>query len=174
MSMNEWLDEVNVDNTAMTEIKKAIQQFKLRQSAMIEAETKFLACKAEYDSYCKELAAMLRRNGVESMKCEDGSTISVDTQIKASVSKDLTKRKEVAGWLEEHGMGNLVTHEYHVTATPAAKALLESNSIAYDDEVEMNTNSIKAYVKGELNRGNMSEDDLPSGLSWYQFDVIKV
>lgn len=172
--MSNWLDEVGADETAMNQIKKAIATFKQKQRQMLDAETTYLAFKNEYDEYCKSLALLLRQQGVEAMKCEDGSMLSVDTQIKASISKDLEKRKQVALWLEQHEMGNLVTHEYHVTATPVARALLESNNIAYDDEVNMNTNSVKAYVKGELERGNMSETDLPKGLSWYSFDIIKV
>ena len=169
-----WIDEVNPDGTAMAEIKQAIAVFKQKQKQMIEAETTYLAFKNEYDEYCKVLAQTLKQNGVEAMKCEDGSMIEVDSQVKASLKKDYQSRQEVANWLESYGLGNLVTHQYQITATPAVKTLLESNNIAYDDELNMNTNSIKAFVKGELQKGNMTEADIPKGLSWYQFDVIKV
>lgn len=171
---NEWLDEIPLDGIAMVEIKQAIAKFKSLQKQLIQAEAVYLGYKNAYDEYCKVLAAQLKKNGVESMKCEDGSMIEVDSQVKASLKKDYNSKKEVADWLESYGLGNLITHQYQITATPAAKTLLESNNIAYDDELSMNTNSVKAFVKGELQKGNITEADIPKGLSWYQYDVIKV
>ena len=169
-----WLDEMPADRTAMAEVNAVIKRFRAKQKKMIEAETVFLALKSEFDDYCKEVASVLRRNGIESLKCEDGAEVSVEQQVKASLKKDLQSKRQVAEWLESNGLGNLVTRQYILTATPAAKSLLEANNIAYDDEVGMNTNQVKAYVKGELNKGNMTEADIPAGLSWYSYDAVTV
>lgn len=173
MSNADWLDEVGADSTAMGEVKQMIQTWRDKRKAMVLAEAAFLQAKAEYEDYVKQTAcSTLRMNGLESLKLEDGTLVTVVTQTKCGVKKSEADKKNVADWLKAQGVDRLVSET--LTVMPSAKDKLEELGIAYDRNVTMNTNSIKAYILSEMRVGNLSQDDLPNGLSWYQWDDIQV
>lgn len=165
-----WLDEENkTEPTAMAEVKEAVKRWRELKFKMDEAESMFAEAKRVYEKYCSEVVAQVfRHNGLESLRMEDGSEVSVVSKVRCSVLKDHVKG--VAQWLREHDAENLVTAT--LTVPTRAARLLEQNLIPYEEEVRMNTNQIKAFVKGEMEAGNVTTSDLPSGLSWYMYDDI--
>lgn len=137
---------------------------------MDDAESVYKARKAEYDDYVKVFAQVFRTNGLESLRLEDGSEVGVVAKVSCSIQK--AHKAEVADWLREHGAEQLVKAQLIVM--PSAKQKLDELQIAYDEDVEMNTNSVKAWVRGEMDMQNVGLDDLPKGLSWYVYDDVQV
>ena len=171
--MSDWLDELPADQTAMGEVKAMIQQWKALRAKLVAAETAYACAQAVYDNFVKNVAvAKLRQNGLESLKLEDGTLLTVVQQTKCSVKKDDVSKKQVAKWLQEVGAPALVQSQLIVMESNEEQ--LKKLGIPFDKEVSMNTNSIKAFVLGEMAVNHMTAADLPKGLSWYQWDDIKV
>lgn len=169
--MSDWLDEVKVDSSAMSEVKKAVDKWRDLKFRRDEAEELFKNAEKQYNEFCNDvIAKVFRRNGLESLRLEDGSTVEVVEQVRCSITKD--GKNSVAAWLREHGAAQLVKSQLIVM--PSAAPKLKEMGIGYDEEVNMNTNSVKAWVKGELEVQNVSLEDLPKGLSWFMYDEIKV
>ena len=168
-----WLDEVKADSTAMDEVKAQVARFRELKHALDAAEVAYKSAQMMYDNFCQQiLSQTLRQNGLEALKCDDGTLLTVEQQTKCSIKKDKASKDNVAAWLREQGADNMIKSQLIVM--PSAKAQLDRLGIAYDEDVSMNTNSVKAYILGEMRMGNLTSEDLPSGLSWYQFDTISV
>lgn len=171
--MSEWLDNVSLDNTAMGEVKKTIAEWRRLRGEVIKAEAALAMAQHLYDEYVKATAVpILKANGIEEMKLSDGTQIVVAQQTKCGVKKDEASRKQVAEWLEKVGAGDLVKSQLIVMESN--EDTLRKLGVPYDKEVSMNTNSIKAFVLGEMRVNNLTAEDLPKGLSWYQWEDIKV
>lgn len=168
--MSDWLDEVGADKTAMVEVKQVIDKWRELRFALDEQELKYEVAKKQYDEYVKTVSSTLRQNGLEALKLEDGSMLEVVEQVRCSITKD--GRNAVADWLRSKGADNLVKAQLIVDASH--KAELQQMGVAYDEDVSMNTNSVKAWVRGEMAVQNVGLNDLPKGLSWFQYDEIKV
>ena len=171
MAEESWLDEAVADKTAMAEVKAQVVRWRELRKELAEAETKFKCAQMMYDNFCQQvLSQTLRQNGLEALKCEDGTLLTVELQTRCSIKKDEASKADVAKWLREQGADNLIKSQLIVM--PSAKAALDKLGIAYDEDVSMNTNSVKAYILGEMRMNNISAADLPKGLSWYQYDTI--
>lgn len=169
--MSDWLDEVGIDATAMSEVKKVVEKWRDLKFRRDEAEELLKNAEKQYNEFCTDVVSkVFRRNGLESLKLEDGSTVEVVEQVRCSITKD--GKNSVANWLREHGAEQLVKSQLIVM--PSAAAVLKQMGIGYDEEVSMNTNSVKAWVRGELQVQNVRLEDLPKGLSWYMYDEIRV
>lgn len=173
MAEESWLDNVGADKTAMSEIKKAIEQWRELYRAMFKAQAVYEEAKEKYESFvADEMVLKLRTNGMEAITLEDGTVVSVCTNTKCSQVKDPQLRKNVAAWLKERGMESMVKEE--LVVMPSNKATLDKLGIAYDENTDVNTNSLKAYILSEMRLNNLTPQDLPKGISWYQWDDINV
>ena len=171
--MSSWLDEQPADSTAMAEVKQVVAKWRELKAAMDEAEFNFTRAKNIYEAYVKsDMVGRLRQNGIESLGLEDGSRLEVVQQTKCSIKKDQASQDEVAAWLRQHEADQLVKSQLIVM--PSQKAVLDKMGIAYDEDITMNTNSVKAFILGEMRMNNIQVEDLPKGLSWYQWDDVVV
>lgn len=172
MSAN-WLDEQPADATAMAEVKQVVAKWRELREALAKAEFEYTQAKNLYEAFVKtDMVGKLRTNGIETLGLEDGSRLEVVQQTKCSIKKDKASQDQVAAWLREHDADNLVKSQLIVM--PSQKAKLEQMGIAFDEEVSMNTNSVKAFILGEMRMNNIQTEDIPSGISWYQWDDIAV
>lgn len=173
MENNEWLDELPVDGTAMAEVKQLVAKWRQLKAVLVAAETAYKCAEAEYTQFIQSyMVGKLRQNGLEALTLEDGTLLTVVQQTRCSVKKDSASKEEVAAWLRSKGADALVKSELKVSNL--RKDELNKLGIPFDEEVSMNTNSIKAYILGEMRVNNMTAEDLPKGLSWYQWDDINV
>lgn len=168
--MSDWLEEVGTDGTAMEEIKKVVSHWRELKFKLDEATSVMEQAKKVYDEYVKTVASTFRTNGMEQLRLEDGMELEVVAAVRCSITKE--GKENVAEWLRAKGADNLVKSQLIVM--PSAKAQLDKLGIAYDEDVAMNTNSVKAWVKGEMEMQNITLEDLPKGLSWFMYDDIKV
>lgn len=164
-----WLDEQN-NVTVTSEVKKAIDEWRSLQFEADAVQAQYEAKQQKADKAKAELCSLLRLNGLESMGLDDGTRIEVKEKVKCSVGKD--SKAQVAQWLQEIGAGDLVAEQ--VIVMPSAIPVLQANHIGFDRDLNFNTNSIKAWVKGEMDRQHIRKEDLPKGLSWFQYDELVV
>lgn len=170
--MSDWLDEVNADKTAMSEVHVMVEKLRTAQFAMDNAEAVFNEAKNQYQKIVQEVCQCFRNNGLEALHCSDGSQIQITSNVRCSIKKDDASKAEVAQWLRDRGMDNLVSSELIVMPSQAEK--LKAMNVPFDEETTMNTNSVKAYVRGELDAGTLERTDIPKGLSWFEYDDVTI
>lgn len=178
--MSEYeLDDVEVEVTSnlMAQIQGHVKKLRGLQWAMIEAEEAFKKAEKEYLDYSRNVMPdLFKMNGLDSLRLEDGSMVRVITKTQCSINKNDKDRETVAQWLREHGADNLVKSECIVPPSQIEK--LKVNSITYEEEMSMNTNSIKAFVLDQLGQkgspATITKDDLPKGLNFFQFDEMEI
>lgn len=168
----EWLDAVPADKTAMAEVNAMVSKLRAAQFAMDNAEQVFTNLKNEYQKVVQEVCQCFRNNGLEALQCSDGHSVQITSNVRCSIKKDDASKNEVAKWLRERGMDNLVKSELIVMPSQAEK--LRQMNVPFDETLDMNTNSVKAYVRGELDCGSMTREDIPKGLSWFEYDDVVI
>jgi hypothetical protein len=165
-----WLDDNNnSNNTVMNEVKQKVEKWREKKFKMDNLEQQFLAAKADYEAFVhSSFVLTLRQNGLESLGLEDGSTIEVVQQTRCSLKKDEESKKEVAAWLPDYLSSRTLI-------VPASfSTILKEHSVPFDEDIKMNTNSVKAWILGEMRMGNVKAEDLPKGISWFQWDDVVV
>lgn len=178
--MSEYeLDDVEVEATSnlMAQIQEHVKKLRGLQWKMIEAEEAFKKAEKEYLDYSRNVMPdLFKMNGLDGLRLEDGSMVRVVTKTQCSINKNDKDRETVAKWLREHGADNLVKSECIVPPSQIEK--LKANAITYEEEMSMNTNSVKAFVLDQLGQkgspATITKDDLPKGLNFFQFDEMEI
>lgn len=178
--MSEYeLDDVEVEATSnlMAQIQEHVKKLRSLQWAMIEAEEAFKKAEKEYTDYSRNVMPdLFKMNGLDGLRLEDGSMVRVITKTQCSINKNDKDRETVAQWLREHGADNLVKSECIVPSSQIEK--LKANAITYEEEMSLNTNSVKAFVLDQLGQkgspATITKDDLPKGLNFFQFDEMEI
>jgi hypothetical protein len=168
----DWLDEVKADKTAMAEVNAMVEKLRIAQFEKDNAEAVLNEATNRYQKIVQEVCQCFRNNGLEALKCSDGHSVEITSNVRCSIKKDAASKAEVAKWLRDRGMENLVSSELIVMPSQAEK--LRKMNVPFDEETTMNTNSVKAYVRSELNQGSMTRDDIPKGLSWFEYDDVVI
>lgn len=165
-----WLDDEKVEVGVEWKQKLEQEVEKLRQLKfeMDSAESVFNAARHAYADYVQHFTSSLTANGLSSLTTSDGSIIEVVDKVRCSVKKE--KMRELCEWLRGRGMGNMVSSHLEVPAS--FSTILDEKGVPFDEKVDVNTNSVKAYVKGELERGELEE--VPDMLSWYAYSEVVV
>lgn len=179
MSDNYELDDVDIKQTAglMQKIKNHVGILRELQWKMIEAEEAFKVAENAYLDYSRNvMPELFKLNGLDALQMEDGSVVRVVTKTNCSINKNDKDRHVVAEWLREHGAENLIKSECIVPPSQIDK--LKANSIIYEEETSMNTNSVKAFVLDQLGQkgspATITKEDLPKGLNFFQYDEMEV
>lgn len=175
--MSDWMDKVPVDNTLMEQIKASTKKLtELSWKVQCAQEALDKATK-DYQDYAQHtLPDLFRMNGIESIKTEDGSTVSVVTKTTCSINKNAADKVNVAEWLRKYNGEQLIKSE--LTVPVSQKAALESMGVTFEESMTMNTNSVKAFVLGLLGQKEtpalITKEDLPKGLNFYQYDDMEI
>lgn len=178
--MSEYeLDDVEIKATSnlMAQIQEHVKKLRSLQWTMIEAEEAFKRAEKEYTDYSRNVMPdLFKMNGLDGLRLEDGSMVRVITKTQCSINKNDKDRETVAQWLREHGADNLVKSECIVPSSQIEK--LKANAITYEEEMSLNTNSVKAFVLDQLGQkgspATITKDDLPKGLNFFQFDEMEI
>ena len=179
MSTDYELDGVPVEVTSnlMSLIQEHVKKLRELQWKMLEAEEAFKAAEKQYLDYSRNVMPdLFKLNGLDALRMEDGSIVRVVTKTQCSINKNETDRNNVAKWLREHNASSLVKSECIVPASQVEK--LKAASIVYEEEMSMNTNSVKAFILDQLGQkgspATITKEELPKGLNFFQFDEMEV
>lgn len=168
--MSDWLDDIKTDDTALSVVKKQIAEFRQKQFDVQQAEETLKYRQQQLQDCIKATAQLLRQNGLDALRLETGEMLEVVSQMKCSVIKD--RKQEVADWLRDRDMDMMVSSTLIVPES--YRSQFDEQGVPYDEDLKMNTNSIKAYVKSEMEAGNLKLDEVPKGLSVYVYDDIRI
>lgn len=179
MAQEYELDGVEIEQTAnlMAQIKSHVAELRKRQWAVEEAEEALRKAQASYDDYSQHvLPDLFKMNGLDMLRMDDGAIVRVVTTTRCSINKNDADRQNVAKWLREHNGESLVKSE---CICPSSQLeALKANGIIYQEETTMNTNAVKAFLLDQLGQKGapavITKEDLPKGLSFYQYDEMEV
>jgi hypothetical protein len=146
-----------------------------------EAEELLKKVKRELESISDQaLPDLMDDLGISEMKLASGSTIKIDTTIRASLgrSKDEEKAEKAIAWLIENNHPHLVKHNISVPLTAGQaelgarlieelekldEKLNEENeawSLSVEDKTDVAPGTLSAFVRGELKEGRPVPEDL--------------
>lgn len=184
MENTSWMDEV-AQNEMTGDLMKQLQEqtAKLRELefAMMAAEDAYNQAKDAFTEYAtKILPDLYLRNGIDSMTTTDGKTVRIVTKTSASIKKGsdqgATSKRQIAEWLRKHDGAHLIKQQ-NVVDGQATQMLVDAG-IPFRADMDINTNSLKAFIVGALGQtgspATITADDLPQGLSFYQWSQAEV
>lgn len=125
----------------------------------------------------QHLPEALQEYGLSELTMADGSKISVQTVISASISKE--RQPDAHDWLRDHGHADLIKNTVSVTfgrgQDETAKDIvrvLQSNGLDPEQKEAVHPSTLKAFVKEQIEKGS----EIPSetfGIYIGQKTVIK-
>lgn len=179
MSNGYELEDVSIEQTSnlMEQIKQHVAHLRSLQWAMIEAEQAFKDAEKAFLDYSRTtMPELFKMNGLDSLVMDDGAKVSVITKTSCSINKNPQDKEHVAQWLRDHDGANLVKSECIVPSSQVEK--LKAAAITYEEEMTMNTNSVKAFIIDQLGQkgspATITKEDLPRGLNFFQFDEMEI
>lgn len=179
MGLEYELEDVSIEQTAnlMKQVQDHIKKLRALQWKMIEAEEAFKNAEREYNEYSRNVMPdLFKMNGLDMLRMDDGAIVRVVTKTNCSINKNEKDRNNVACWLREHGAEDLVKSECIVPTSQVEK--LKANNIIYEEEMTMNTNSVKAFLLDQLGQkgspATITTEDLPKGINFFQFDEMEI
>ena len=174
-----YLDDVDTKQSAslMEALNTNVKRLRELQWVMLEAEEAYNKAKQEYEAYSRgTMPDVFKMNGLTSLMMENGQRVSVVTKTSASMKKDAASKKQVCEWLRSKGMDNLINEQCLVPITAIEQ--LERAGIAFEKDVSVNTNSIKAYLIDALGQkespATITRDEIPSGINFFQWDEMEI
>jgi hypothetical protein len=113
---------------------------------MDEAEIAFNTAKARFMTMQTiDVPNFFQMNGLKGVTLEDGTRVEIKNKYHCSPNKNPADRAKICKWLKEH-CGDYLIKE-NVIVDPVFIGLLEENNVKYAVDVEVNTNSLKAFLK---------------------------
>lgn len=153
------------------------QQLSLEQM-VVELEENLKRAKRNLEEVSGQLLpAALEEYGLSELTMADGSKISVQTVVSASISKE--RQPDAHDWLRDHGHGDLIKNTVSVTfgrgQDEDAKELvrrLDASGFDPEQKEAVHPSTLKAFVKEQVEKGR----EIPSdtfGIFIGQKTVIK-
>lgn len=166
-----FLENPEQTGTMVKQLQQAAATMKQLEFDMMVAEEEYNKAKAKFLAFAtKELPDLFLSQGVSTIALEDGGAITIKTRTKASIKKG--KEQSVLDFLRARQAGHLLKERLVVSQNDYEA--LKKSGIPFEEESNVNTISLKAYVLDEMAQGNLSAEDLPEGLSWYQWQQAEV
>ena len=180
MSDTSWMDEVTPEQEGASMLKnmnKYIDELMRLKWLAEEAEEKARKARQAYETYARAtLPDVFKLNGISVIEGNNGTKIKIVTKTSASLKKDANAKKTVCDWLRKHNGERLIKEELIVDSLN--KETLKQAGIAFEEDVSVNTNSLKAFIIDALGQNGspatISRDDIPQGLNFYQWDEAEV
>lgn len=182
MADTTFLENVgSTDPMMLQQVKEAGKKLLELRAQMLIAEERFEQAKKAYDRYaCVDLPQLFKNNGMDMISMQDGTQLRVITKTKASILKGKddgkSSLKSITQWLRNHNSEQLISSECIVPASQLEK--LKAAGVIFEEKTTVNTNSLKALIIDMLGQTGspaiITKDDLPQGLSFYQWDEMEV
>jgi hypothetical protein len=175
------LDYLNIgetDQQVLGNLKAMADHLKLLADKVMEAEAVYKQLQQEYDTYrFQTLPAAMQSAGVMSVTTSDGHRIEVKNKFYCNPNKNDNDRLLIGKWLASHGAAHLIKKQAVVDGQQLAK--LDEAGVPYVEKWDMNTNSLKAWIKDQLGLGKagiaqISTSDIPDCIHFIQVDEVEL
>jgi hypothetical protein len=167
-----------VKDDDLSKVASLVRQQLQLELAVLEIEENLKRTKRNLEEISGQLLpAALGEYGLSELTMADGSKLSVQTVVSASISKE--RQPDAHDWLRDHGHGDLIKNTVSVTfgrgQDETAKDIvrvLQSNGLDPEQKEAVHPSTLKAFVKEQIEKGS----EIPSetfGIYIGQKTVIK-
>lgn len=145
---------------------------------MIDTKAAADAAEKEYKHYAEVLVPMqMKAVGLDSIKLASGETLCITHNVYCEPNKNERDRAIIANWLAKYNGGHLVKQE--ATVAQDSLADLDAAGIDYAVSKNINTNSLKAFIKNLLGLAKGSTkvidvSDIPECIHFHMVDKVEV
>jgi hypothetical protein len=165
------------DKQVLGNLKEMADHLKVLADRVMEAEAVFKQVKQEYDDYrYRVLPTAMLSAGVQSLLTSDGHSIEVKNKFYCNPNKNDKDRMLIGQWLSEHGAGHLLKKSAVVDGKQLDE--LRKTGVPYVEKWDMNTNSLKAWIKDQLGMNGgvaqFSIGDIPDCIHFMQIDEVEL
>lgn len=123
----------------------------------------------------EEIPELLLSRGLSEVKLESGAKVAIKENLSANVPKNPLARNKVLRWLQEHNGEDLIKQELKVEE-PELHVIeyLKTKGVVFSNELNVNTNSFKAFLREQLGmkKGSLQRieiGDIPKEASPYVY-----
>ena len=105
-----------LDSVEVTTIAAECQKLKALEDQIAAAEENLKDLKLKADDVgSRVIPELLAEQALTSIKMEDGSTVSVKKEFRATIPKDEGRREAALQWLRDQGLGDIIKNNVSVT-----------------------------------------------------------
>lgn len=153
------------------------EQLKNLQLKMLEAQAAADAAKKEYEHYANVIIPQeMFSAGVDSIGLASGGSLKVKRNFYCQPNKNPEDRKKIVEWLRANGGGYLVKHNASVSPDDMDK--LEANGIPFIENTEVNTTSLKAFLKDKIGATTgvqqITVEEIPACIHFQEVTTVEV
>ncbi len=149
----EFLDNIDTDiDDILAELGEKVHSLRDKRQEIVFAEEKLKELKQEETGLSQEeIPQILLSRGLSSIKLSTGEKVDIVEILAASMPKDPKKKSTVMTWLVKNQGEHLIKRELTVEE-PEEKIVqfLRREGIPYLNELKVNTNSFKAFLRQGL------------------------
>ncbi len=160
----------------IADVASKVATMRQLERRMVEAEAVFEEAKKQFEQYkATTVVAAFTNAGISQLQDTEGHMIRLDTKYYCNPNKNDEDRAKIAAWLTSIGGQFLLKHEGKVDGAQLDK--LREAGIPFADKTEVNTASLKAFLKGQLglNGGTaqLKMEDIPDCVHFVTaFDIV--
>jgi hypothetical protein len=167
--------------TALDEVMTVVNQLQQQRQLIASAEDQLGDLKKVEERLSREVVPqMLDNHGVASIKLDNGVTVEVKEDVKASVPKDVGRRANGLRWMCEQGAGALIKDKLTIEDPPEwLIVILEERGVAYGREKDVNAASLAAWFREKfgIKKGtvaSMEVSEVSPDISCFRYRETKI
>ena len=179
--MEDFLDEMTSFKSQDKQILKNLstmgEKLKELKIKMIELQTAAEQAKKEFEHYANVVIPQeMFSAGVDSIGLSTGGSLKLKRNFYCQPNKNEADRKKIVEWLRANGGDYLVKHSANVAPEDMDK--LEANNIPYAEKTDVNTISLKAFLKDKIGATTgiqqISIDDIPECIHFQEVTTVEL
>lgn len=158
-----------------------IEQIKEKSVKLVELEKRYEEKEQELKELEKDIAELSEKElpmlfdkiGMVEFTLSDGTRVEMKQEVFARLAvQDEKARKDALVWLREQNAGDIIQHKIVINSpTDNVRNNLIIHSIPFKEEENVNTNTLKAFLKSFLGISSPTSQgdvrDVPKGLGLY-------
>jgi hypothetical protein len=143
------LEGISAAGTLVADIKAKIAVMRQLEMDMIGMEAAYKEAKKEFENYkASVVVAAMVNAGVSNIQDEHGNFVRLESKFYCNPNKNDEDRIKISDWLKSVGGEHLFKHEGKVSVEQYPK--LQEAGIPFADKIDVNTNSLKSFLKEGL------------------------
>jgi len=168
----------DTDQNVLKNLSQMGEHLKQLRNKMLEAEALYERAKKEHDYYAHSVLPMEMFNaGVSDLTLMSGGRMTYERKFYCQPNKNDADKKIIADWLRTNGGDSLVKERALVDSTYLDA--LHKARIPCTEVDEINTNSLKAFIKDKLGASNngiaqIAMDDIPACIHFQEVGVVNI
>lgn len=176
--MSDYLEAFSEENhNLVSNISNIGKHMVKLRTEMLEAQAQYEAAKKAYEHYAGVIVPQeMFSAGVEYLALSDGTAITLKHQYYCQPNKNAADRKIMSDWLIAHGGAHLIKSKLTVSAED--KEALDNNGVSYVENVDINTNSLKSFLKDGIGvssgQQKFTVDDIPSCIHFQEVTTAEI